>query len=116
MVPRSHSEERLRVFGLTGSVKSRLAGLLLEWCKDARRTKSGTQLLCVLTHQEIGECIGASRETITRLLSDLKNRGLLELHGTMLTIPSCIALARHAGLSSVPYPNEPAVFYKSFER
>lgn|GEM_PF-1472682 len=108
--------ERLRVFGLTGSAKSRLAGLLFEWCKDARRSKSGTQLLCFLTHQEIGECIGASRETITRLLGDLKNRGLLELHGTMLTIPSCIALARYAGLSSVPNPNQPAVSNKSFER
>jgi CRP/FNR family cyclic AMP-dependent transcriptional regulator len=100
--------ERLRMFGLTGSAKSRLASFLLEWCRDARQRKSGTRIWCVLTHQEIGECIGASRETITRLLGDFKNRGLLELRGTMLTIPNFSALASYAGLCSMPNPDEPA--------
>ena len=100
--------ERLRMLGLTASVKSRLACLLLEWCKDARQTKGGTQLWCVLTHEEIGECIGASRETITRSLADLKSRGLLQLCGTTLTIPSCSALASYAGLYSKPNPGKPA--------
>ncbi len=100
--------ERLRMLGLTTSVKSRLAGLLLEWCKDAHQTKGGTQLWCVLTHEEIGECIGASRETITRQLSNLKNLGLLELRGATLTIPNCSALASYAGLCSMPNPDVPA--------
>ena len=100
--------ERLRMFGLTASVKSRLAGLLLEWCKDARQTESGTQLWCVLTHEEIGECIGASRETITRQLGNLRNLGLLELRGATLTIPNCSALARYAGLCSISNPDVPA--------
>jgi len=100
--------ERLRMFGLTASVKSRLAGLLLEWCKDARQTKGGTQLWCALTHEEIGECIGASRETITRQLSNLKNRGLLELRGATLTIPNRSVLASYAGLCSMPNPDVPA--------
>jgi CRP/FNR family transcriptional regulator, cyclic AMP receptor protein len=104
--------ERLRMFGLTASVKSRLAGLLLEWCKDAHKTKGGTQFWCVLTHEEIGECIGASRETITRSLGDLKNRGLLEFRGTILTIPNCKALACYAGLysaNSTTNPGEPSL-------
>ena len=100
--------ERLRMFGLTSSVKSRLAGLLLEWCKGARQTSCGTQIWCVLTHQEIGECIGASRETVTRILSDLKNRGLMELRGTILIIPSRSALTSYAGLGLISNPGEPA--------
>jgi CRP/FNR family cyclic AMP-dependent transcriptional regulator len=98
--------ERLRMFGLTSSVKSRLAGLLLEWCKGARQTSCGTQIWCVLTHQEIGECIGASRETVTRILSDLKNRGLMELRGTILIIPSRSALTSYAGLGLISNPGE----------
>jgi CRP/FNR family cyclic AMP-dependent transcriptional regulator len=99
--------ERLRMFGLTSSVKSRVAALLLEWCRGARRTRCGTQIWCVLTHQEIGEYIGASRETVTRILSDLKNRGLMELRGTILIIPSRSALMRYAGLGSISNPGAP---------
>jgi CRP/FNR family transcriptional regulator len=95
------------MFGLMTSVKSRLACLLLEWCREGRQTESGTQICCVLTHGEIGECIGASRETVTRYLKDLKNRGLMELRGTLLIIPSRGALAIHAGVESMPDP-EPA--------
>lgn len=99
--------ERLRLLGLTSSVKSRLVGLLLEWCRDARQTRGGAQLCCVLTHEEIGECIGASRETITRQIGDLKNRGLLELSGSTLMIPSCSALASYAGLYPTPNLDRP---------
>lgn len=99
--------ERLRMFGLTSSAKSRLASLLLEWCRDSHRTASGTQAWCVLTHGEIGECIGTSRETVTRLLMDFKNRGLAELRGTILIIPSRVALANYAAIESFPESQEP---------
>ena len=100
--------ERLRLFGLTSSTKSRLASLLLEWCRDGCQTASGIQAWCVLTHEEIGECIGTSRETVTRNLMDFKNRGLAELHGTVLSIPSRMALAKYAAIESVPDSQEPA--------
>ena len=98
---------RLRMFGLTSSAKSRLASLLLGWCRDGRQTASGIQAWCVLTHGEIGECIGTSRETVTRNLMDFKNHGLAELRGTLLNIPSRIALANYAAIESVPDSQEP---------
>lgn len=37
-----------------------------------------------LTHEEIGEMIGASRETVTRVFADLKNRSVVERNGSTL--------------------------------
>jgi CRP/FNR family transcriptional regulator len=62
----------------------------------------------VLTHEEIGECIGASRETVTRYLTDFRKHGLMEMRGTILIIPSRSALAIYAGFESMPDPREPA--------
>jgi CRP/FNR family transcriptional regulator len=49
-----------------------------------------------LTHEEIGEFIGASRETVTRTLSVFKNRRLVAQHGCTITIPSRGALESYA--------------------
>jgi CRP/FNR family cyclic AMP-dependent transcriptional regulator len=100
--------ERLRIFGLTTSVPARLASLLLAWCKDGRQTENGTQIRSVLTQGEIGDCIGASRETITRTLTDFKNQDLVRVNGSTLIIPSRTALAMYAGIDSVSNWNDPA--------
>jgi CRP/FNR family cyclic AMP-dependent transcriptional regulator len=94
--------ERLRIFGVTSTVHSRLAGLLLEWCKSGRQAKGGTQIRFALTHEEIGECIRASRETVSRILADLRSHGLVRQRGSTLIVPSCGALAHHAGIDSIP--------------
>jgi CRP/FNR family cyclic AMP-dependent transcriptional regulator len=39
-----------------------------------------------LTHEEIAEMIGASRETVTRLFANFKRRQLIEVHGSSLMI------------------------------
>jgi CRP/FNR family transcriptional regulator len=39
-----------------------------------------------LTHEEISQVVGTSRETITRLLSEFKKKELVELKGSTLTI------------------------------
>jgi len=49
-----------------------------------------------LTHGEIGEFIGASRETVTRTLSIFRSRRLISFHGSTLTIPNRTALERYA--------------------
>jgi CRP/FNR family transcriptional regulator len=99
--------ERLRILGLTMSVPAKVARLVLDWCREGQKTKSGTEIRCMLTHEEIGECIGASRETVTRTLTDLKNQGLIRLNGSTLIVPSCMALAVYAGIDSMRFPNEP---------
>jgi len=90
--------DRMRILGLSSSVPGKLAALLLQWCRSGVRTKSGTKIRCLLTHGEIGECIGASREGVTRTMNEFKSRKLLEPHGSALVIPNCDALAHYAGI------------------
>jgi CRP/FNR family transcriptional regulator len=90
--------EQLRTVALSGSAPEKLARLLLEWCENGQKTEAGTRFRFSLTHEEIGEFIGASRETVTRTLSSFRNRRLVAFHGSMLTIPSKGALESVAGM------------------
>jgi len=45
-----------------------------------------------LTHEEIAEFIGSSRETVTRTLSEFKNRQLVKRKGSTLMISDRAAL------------------------
>jgi CRP-like cAMP-binding protein len=90
--------ERLQLLGLTLSAPRKLARLLIEWCEDGELNRSDSRLRCTLTHEEIGEHIGASRETVTRALSDLKQQGLVNQHGSILIVPNRGFLATFAGI------------------
>jgi CRP/FNR family cyclic AMP-dependent transcriptional regulator len=90
--------EKLRSVVLSSSVPERLARLLLEWCKSAQETESGSIRLTVsMTHEEIGEFIGTTRETVTRTLGEFKHRKLLTSQGSTLTISDIMALQQFAG-------------------
>ena len=87
--------EEIRSLGLSNSVSQRLAKLLLE---RAEKENSGTvsnQLRFHLpfSHEEIGQMIGSSRETVTRSLTDFKNRGLIQMSGATVLITDRKALA-----------------------
>jgi len=88
--------EQLRTVGLSSSAPEKLARLLLDWSQNGQSTESGTRFRFCLTHEEIGECIGASRETVTRTLSTFKLRRLVALNGSTLTIPNRRALECYA--------------------
>jgi CRP/FNR family transcriptional regulator, cyclic AMP receptor protein len=85
--------EQLRTVGLAGSAGERLAKLLLDWSAEAEQTKLGTRITFPLTHEEIAECIGSSRETVTRTLSEFKSQNLVTLKGSTLLISNRAALA-----------------------
>jgi CRP/FNR family transcriptional regulator, cyclic AMP receptor protein len=89
--------EQLRILGLTLTSSIKLARLLLQWSAESQRTTLGARIHCSLTHEEIGECIGVSRETVTRNLKEFKNSELVEQHGATLLIPSLRALEVYAG-------------------
>lgn len=84
--------EQVRTLGLSASVPERVAKLLLDWSGESARTKPSAHMTMPLTHEEIAEFIGTTRESVTRTLSDFKRRQLIELHGSSLTIPSRAAL------------------------
>ena len=78
---------------LSTSVPERLARLLLVWSDEpGQKQERSAHCRVAMTHEEIGEFIGASRETVTRTLSIFKNRRLVAQHGCTLTIPSRVAL------------------------
>jgi len=89
---------QLRTVALSASAPEKLARLLLELGQSGgQSTEIGTRFRFSLTHEEIGEFIGTSRETVTRTLSVFKTRHLVDFHGSTLTIPNKTALASYAG-------------------
>lgn len=85
--------EQVRTLALTDSVSEKLAKLLLDWCiREGRETEHGIQLKVSFTHGEIAQMIGVSRETVTRLLSELKNKQVICLKGSSLIVKDRSAL------------------------
>lgn len=88
--------EQLRTVGLSSSAPEKLARLLLDMGEHGQQTERGTRFRFSLTHEEIGEFIGTSRETVTRTLSVFKHRHLVAFEGSTLTIPNRVALQSFA--------------------
>lgn len=67
-------------------VTGRVAGCLLELCKqpDAMTHPDGMQIK--ITRQEIGRIVGCSREMVGRVLKELEEQGLIEVHGKTMVI------------------------------
>jgi CRP/FNR family cyclic AMP-dependent transcriptional regulator len=78
--------EMIRSLGLSHSVGKKLARLLLEWAADGETTKEGIRIKVSLTHEEIAQLIGTSRETVTRMLSQFRQKKLAQLRGSTLLI------------------------------
>lgn len=87
----------MRTIGLSHSAAEKLARFLLEW-SDAEDDASGrTHLKLTLTHEEIAQMIGASRETVTRLFADFKRKQLLQVKGSTVIIRNRAALGSLSG-------------------
>ena len=85
--------EQMRALALSDSVAEKLARLLLNWFKRAgRQTEQGIQLKLALTHAEIAQMIGVTRETVTRLLGEMRGKGVIQLKGSNLVIKDRAAL------------------------
>lgn len=78
--------EMIRSLGLSHSVAEKLARLFLEWASDGETTKEGIRIKIALTHEEIAQLIGTSRETVTRVLSEFRQKKLAQLRGSTLMI------------------------------
>lgn len=78
--------EQLRTVGLSVSAPEKLAKLLLDFASSGQQTKEGVRVKLPLTHEEIAEFIGTTRETVTRTLSEFKSQHLIELRGSSLVI------------------------------
>lgn len=77
--------EEIRTLGLTPSPAERFAKLLLSWYPD-NQANGKAQVKLTLTHEEIAEMIGTTRETVSRLFSDFKKKQLLQVKGSTLVL------------------------------
>lgn len=77
---------QIRSFGLSHNAGEKLAKLMLEWCKAHQNGSSSVSMKMPYTHAEMAEMIGTSRETVTRLLKDFRDRKLISLKGSDLVI------------------------------
>ena len=83
----------IRSLGLAHSAAEKLAKLLLEWSsKEGESDKREPRVKLALTHEEIAEMIGTSRETVTRLFTELRKRQIVHLKGSTLLIRNKAAL------------------------
>ena len=71
---------------LARSSSGKLARLLLSCAPAGVQKSEEFHLRSVMTHEEMAQRIGSSRETVTRLLSDLKKKRLIRLEGATLVI------------------------------
>jgi CRP/FNR family transcriptional regulator, cyclic AMP receptor protein len=85
--------EEIRTLGLTSSPSERFAKLLLGWSHTSANADP-LQVKLTLTHEEIGEMIGTTRETVSRLFSEFKKRQLVQLKGATLVIRNKGALEK----------------------
>jgi hypothetical protein len=85
----------LNSLGLTHSAAAKMAKLLLGW-QDVRLNGNGhSSIKLTLTHEEMAQMIGASRETVTRILARFRNHDYIEIQGATLFIRN------RAGLQSI---------------
>ncbi len=89
--------EGVRTLGLTTSPAEKLAKLLLSWDTGpgpANGSSGSMPIKLTLTHSEIAEMIGTTRETVSRLFSDFKKKELVQVKGATLVIRDKAALLR----------------------
>lgn len=83
----------IRSLGLSHSAAEKLAKLLLEWSsRSGESNKQEPRVRLSLTHEEIAQMIGTSRETVTRLFAELKKRQIVNARGATLVIRNKAAL------------------------
>ncbi len=88
---------RTKLLLLPQTVSNRLAKLLLEWSKkNGSDTSATVRLDRTFTHEEIGQMICSSRETVTRLLANLGKDKVIRITSDSILILDRCALERFA--------------------
>jgi CRP/FNR family transcriptional regulator, cyclic AMP receptor protein len=82
----------IRDLVLSDSASEKLARLLVGWLDQNTESRNPSQMKMSLTHEEIGQMIGTSRETVSRLFAGFKKQHLIQQSGSTLVIPNRLAL------------------------
>jgi CRP-like cAMP-binding protein len=69
-------------------VESRARRLLARLAKEKHGTRTDRMATAPITHQQLADLVGTSRETITRVVKELKDEGWLEQEGKRYLVPT----------------------------
>jgi CRP/FNR family cyclic AMP-dependent transcriptional regulator len=83
---------QIRSLGLSRSASEKIVRFLLNAASKGKETSQGVRMNLALTHEEIAQIVGVSRETVTRTLSDLRQKMLISMKGSALVIRNRAAL------------------------
>jgi CRP/FNR family transcriptional regulator, cyclic AMP receptor protein len=85
--------DHIRALGLSHSAAEKLANQLLTWsAQNGTPSENGTRVQLLMTHEDISQLIGTSRETVTRLLKGFRDRKIVSIRGSTLIIHDKAAL------------------------
>ena len=87
-----HACQEIRYLGLSRSASEKVAQFLLETSSNAQQTNQGKRFNLGLTHEEISQIVGISRETVTRTMTDFKSRMLIATKGSTVVIRNELGL------------------------
>ena len=88
---------RAKLLLLPQTANGRLARLLLAWSKkNGGETSLTVRLDRIFTHEEIAQMIGSSRETVTRLLTNLGRQQVIRITSDSILILDRLALEKIA--------------------
>ena len=86
-------EDHIRSLGLSHSAAEKLANLILSWIvQHGRETPGGVRVQVLMTHEDMSQLIGTSRETVTRLLKEFRDKKILSITKSTMTIHNRAAL------------------------
>ena len=84
----SKAWQQTRMLALAPDTHAKLTQFLFEWAeKHGQITPDGLRITLHMTHEEVARNIGASRESVSRILSDWKHRGVIRVSGGSMIIP-----------------------------
>jgi len=99
----SKAWQQTKMLALAPDTHSKLIQFLLAWAeKRGQTTPDGLRITLHMTHEEIAQSIGASRESVSRILSDWKHRGVIRSSGGAITILQPLELQIIATPSTTP--------------
>ena len=85
----------VRYLGLSGSAEGKLARFLLDLTANQEHDHGPARATTLtLTHEEIADMVGTSRETVTRLFAEFKRKRLVEVQGSRLLIANKAGLQK----------------------
>ena len=83
----SRAWQQTRLLALAPDTHAKLTQFLSDWAEKHRQpTDGGLRIALHMTHEEIARNIGASRESVSRILSEWKQRGVIRVSGGTITI------------------------------